>query len=368
VWLPPEFDPGAGTPAASLLEARLASFAERHPGVRVSVRVKSLEGPGGIMASLEAASTAAPLALPDVAALTRGMLETAAQNGLAFPIDNYMAAPVDEDWYGYAQDMGRYQDSFYGLPFAGDALVTVYRPSAISQPPADWNNALRLNEIMALPAADPNALAALAWYLSMGGALQGEAGNPTLAEAELEAVLGFFEDGQASGLLPFWLTQYESDALSWQAFRERQAQLSITWLSRYLQDASGDSAASPMPTPDGTPFTLAGGWVWTLTADESSRSAIAVELIEYLSASESLGQWTIAAGYLPPRPSALDAWPQNGRQALASQISPSAQLLPQRSLLEALGPVLSEAVVAVLKQESDAGSAAAAVIEQLTAQ
>ncbi|MBL1194622.1 MAG: hypothetical protein HND51_09725, partial [Chloroflexi bacterium] len=54
--------------------------------------------------------------------------------------------------------------------------------------------------------------------------------------------------------------------------------------------------------------------------------------------------------------------------ALASQISPAAQLLPNAEILGELGPVFSEASIAVLKQEANAETATEQALEALGAE
>ena len=78
IWLTPEFDPeGKGT-ASGLLKARLEEFAAENPEVRLEVRVKAVDGSGGLLDSLVAANAAAPLVLPDLVLLPRPLLESAA--------------------------------------------------------------------------------------------------------------------------------------------------------------------------------------------------------------------------------------------------------------------------------------------------
>ena len=86
IWLPPEFDPQGNSPASSLLKARLDEFASENPDVRLEVRVKALEGAGGLLESLVAANVAAPLALPDLVLLPRPLLESAAIKRIALPL------------------------------------------------------------------------------------------------------------------------------------------------------------------------------------------------------------------------------------------------------------------------------------------
>lgn len=82
LWLPPQFDPSGNTPAAQILRQRLNEFSRRYPDVTLDVRVKAVDGPGGLLDSLTTASAAAPGALPDLVALPRELMETAALKGL----------------------------------------------------------------------------------------------------------------------------------------------------------------------------------------------------------------------------------------------------------------------------------------------
>ncbi len=116
-----------------LLQARLDEFQRRNPRVSIETRVKAVSGPGGLLDSLTTASAAAPQALPDLVALPRDLLETAALKGLLLPLDNLTTALDDPDWYAYAASLARLQKNIYGLPFAGDALVLGYHPNGYSQ-------------------------------------------------------------------------------------------------------------------------------------------------------------------------------------------------------------------------------------------
>ena len=64
VWLPAQFDPSAGTPAGDILFARLREFTSQNPNVRIEVRLKAMEGEGGLLESLAAANAAAPRRRP----------------------------------------------------------------------------------------------------------------------------------------------------------------------------------------------------------------------------------------------------------------------------------------------------------------
>ncbi|MDO9347845.1 MAG: hypothetical protein Q7T47_01055, partial [Anaerolineales bacterium] len=132
VWLPPQLNPSNGTPAGNLLKTRLDEFRAAHPGLRLEVRVKAESGPAGLLESLAAARQAAPSALPDLIALPYRDMESAATRGLIYPLNNLTSVltgrpSAGADWYDYADQMAQSQEATFGLPFAGDALVLVYR-------------------------------------------------------------------------------------------------------------------------------------------------------------------------------------------------------------------------------------------------
>ena len=104
VWLPPRFDPAAGTESANLLRQRLAAFEQQHPDLKVEIRIKAEEGESSLLNSLSITNAAAPAALPDLVALPRPALESAALKGLLHPIDGLSTKLQDPNWYAYARD------------------------------------------------------------------------------------------------------------------------------------------------------------------------------------------------------------------------------------------------------------------------
>lgn len=366
VWLPPQFDPALDSPASELLRARLDEFTQAHPGVEVEVRVKASDGPGGLLDALSTANAAAPLALPDLIAMPRPMLETAALKGLLHPLDELSTAVADPDWYEYARQLARVQNSAFGLPFAGDALLMLYPTTMTTTIPMDWGSPLTSTLQLTFPAADPQALFTLALYQSAGGSVQDSQGRPALDIVPLSQALTFIANGASSGLFPNWLTLYETDAQSWEPYQTGQAQLAITWVSRWLQSSSDDDSITYLPTADGAAFSLATGWVWALSSSDPGHQLLAVQLAEFLTTPEFLAEWTYAAGYLPPRPSSLDAWPQTSQTAALSELASAARLIPSSDLLAALSQPLKQATIEVLKQQTGPVEAAQKAAEELT--
>ena len=366
IWVPPQFDPASDSPEGAIFQSRLDEFNTRKSNVNIEVRVKNIEGYGGILDTLTTARSAAPLALPDLVALPRHASETAAEIGLLHSYDGLTTVLDDPDWYDYARQLSYLQNATFGIPFAGDALIMAYRPEVIPEPPADWDASLALTTTLAIPAADPYALYTFAQYQSLGASLLDENEQPMLDVVQLTNVLTYYQQASASELMPFWLTQYETDDQSWEAYEDFQANMAITWISRYLQSPPADTAAAPIPTFDGVAFTVADGWVWALTTNDPDRQMLAVQLAEFLTRSEYLATWTAAAGFLPPRPSAAAAWPDQLSQNLANLVAPSAQIIPSLDIVTEVGAVLQHAVVSVLKEEADSITAAETAVEKLS--
>jgi multiple sugar transport system substrate-binding protein len=372
IWIPPQLDPASGSEAGEILRQRLDEFTRQRPGVEIQVRVKALSGTGGMLDSLSTTSAAAPLAMPDIVALPRDLLESAALKGLLRPMTNLTEVLNAPDWYDYALQLSRLQESVYGLPFAGDALVLVYRTQNMPAPPVDWEAALKLNSPLVFPAADPLALFTIAQYQAGGGEIRDQEDRPFLDVARLSAVLDFYQHAEQTELMPYWLTQFQNDDQVWQAFLEERSDMVVTWTSHYLTlvytDTTGspEIAFAPLPTPDGEPFTLATGWVWALASPNQDQRILGLELAEFLCEANFLARWTEALGYLPPRSNALGGWSDTEIQPLVSQVLRSALLYPSTDISTPLGAALQQAVIQVLKEQNDPLTAAQSAADDLS--
>lgn len=365
IWVPPQFDPNQTTTAGRILAARLDEFTQRRPGVRLEVRVKALDGPAGLLESLTTTSAAAHQALPDLVALPRPSLEAAALKGLLHPMDGLTLAMDDPDWYEYARQLGRVQNSLFGLPFAGDALVLVYRPVEVVAPPTNISSVITSSISLAFPASDPQALFPLALYLSAGGVILDDQGRPTLEESILRDVLAFFKNAEAHEVSPDWLTQYQSHDEIWQVFLEKRTQMGVVWSSSFLAEILADSSATHIPALGGSPYTLATGWVWASASPNPDKINLSVELAEYLSTPDFLTKWTSAIGQLPVRPSALATWQDTSMKSELDQIALSAHLYPNSDVLATIAPPISLATTQVFKQQSDPAVAASEAVKSL---
>ena len=369
IWVPPEFDPTNGSSSAELLAARLEEFEKRKGNVRIETRVKTVEGSGGIIDVLTTANAAARLALPDLVALPQHALNTAAIKGLLYPFDGLTETMKDPDWYDFAAQISNVQDNTFGIPFAGDALIFVYRPTILPEQPHDWASLLTLSTqtstSLSFPASDPDSLLTLTYYQSLGGSLMDEENRPRLDSVQLTEVLTYYHSAEQSMLMPFWLTQYETDEQAWIAYEENQTDMVITWASRYLNTLPADSTIAPIPTKDGTLFTLGTGWVWALACPDIERQTLSAQLAEFITDGDFLSAWTEAGGYIPTRSNSISSWDDTNLRFLIGEVASSIRLVPHMDILTTIGPILQNATIDVLKEEASPINAVETAIDAL---
>jgi multiple sugar transport system substrate-binding protein len=356
IWLPPQFDPNANNPAAVLLKKRLQDFEADHPGLEIDVRIKSESGDADLLSSLAITSMAAPNALPDLIALPRPSLESAAQKGLIKPLD-FSREPQGPEWYPFAQKLAEIDGTPYGLPFAGDALVMVYRPDLVWI--KSWDDILLSEGQLVFAGADPEAETALSLYASAGGELTDTQGKPTLNQDVLIKVLELFSKGRGVSLFPDASKNISSDDQVLQEYRNQRTDMGIVHFSKFR--ASQDGLYQPlMGLGEESHFTFSNGWMWTITGQSPEKQQLAMDLGKYLTADEFLVPWIKESGYLPTRrfnnTEPVDETVQN--------VITAAQPMPPTDTIAILGPLMQEAVLRVLNGEQPE-AVARGVIEKL---
>lgn len=365
LWVLPEMDPALESEASQILNSRLQLFSDLNDGIEIDVRVKAPSGVGGLLDALTATNAAAPDALPDLIVLTRPDLETAALKGLIHPLDGLTEIPDDNDWYGFTKEMALLQGGTFGLPFAADSLVMVYRTSSFDEFPGTWSGLFESESALAFPAESDQSLFQMSLYQAAGGSLQDNQRRPMLEVAPLTETFRLFQQGLDSGSFTQDLSQYQTSAQVWTAFREGQANLVVTWLSDYLQDMPEDAVVTPVFSVDNSQVTMGTGLSWALATQDENRFPIAMSLAEFLVDPEFLAEWDAAAGYLPPRPSALERWQDQDLRSSLNQIALMTRLRPSNDIIASIGPVIKEQTRQVLQGMVDPSQAAQVAVESL---
>ena len=351
VWLPAQFDPSAEHPAAELLAQRLAEFESEHD-LTIEVRLKKDEAEGEILNALSLTGAAAPSALPDLILLSRSDLEIAATRGLLHPIDGLSTSLDDPNWYSYAQQLGHIQNTGYGLPFLGDALVLVYYPE-LGQI-VSWEDVLNSDGDIVFPAGNPQGLIGLSLYASAGGEILDVQGLPMLDQEVLARVLTLIDEGISREVFPPSLANVTNETQTLQIYRTGNANKAIVSYLSYRP--SEDGRLTPLPGLDQMSFSYATGWIWALAGANVENQQLAAELAEYLVADDFVGEMTRETGYLPTRPSMVA---EGDRTIIA--VLESAHPLPPNDVLTVLSPLMQEALGRVLNGEEPEDVAASIV-------
>ena len=347
LWVAPALDPE--TSAGELLSARLTAFETQQPNTRISVRVKPVGGPGGLLDTLAAATVAAPAAVPDLLTLSPDDLKIAAGSALILPLPEDLVQSENPAWYDYALPPSRYEGLSYGLPFASEVEILGYRIDLYPEPPRSWEALLAEPRTLLFPAADPRARFILAMYRGAGGELVDENGQPWLDVNVLEQVLNILASARSSSVLPLAARQYTSPLETWTELKANRSASAMAPMADFLRESDPESmAAVALPTEEGQGIGLALTWSWAMTPGDSSHQELMIELITWLSDPVFTGSLTHALGYLPTSQDALAAWPEDVYAALASSLVTITQSEPEKSLRDAVTPALLAAIEAVL--------------------
>ncbi len=354
LWLPPRFDPNAETESGRLLRQRLIEFEAQHPGLEIEIRIKAEEGDVNLLNSLSVTSLAAPMALPDIIALPRPALETAALNGLLHPIDGLSTRLQDPNWYGYARDLGHIQNIGYGLPFAGDMMVLIYNDELDGG--VLWDNIFSQKKKISFPAGDAQGLFGLSLYLSANGDVVDSKGLPSLDQVALTRVLSWVQEGVSTGSLLPSLKNVLTDEQIKASYRAGDVDMAVFWSSNLPETGF----IAPVPGLDNSSYSFATGWVWALAGSNPENQQLAIELAEFLIDDGFLSTWLQDDGFLPVRVS-------NASSVVVSTFDPvieSAHVIPSNKTIEVLGPIMQEAITRVLNGEQPE-VVAGSVIENL---
>jgi ABC-type glycerol-3-phosphate transport system substrate-binding protein len=291
--------------SASLRAEQLRAITEAVPGVRVDVRLKAVNGPGGMREALLTADAVAPRALPDLALVARRDLLALIDAGLAQPIDQAVSQADRDRFYPVAIALSEINGRLYALPYALELHHLAYQPPAADL--GTFAGSLDAGRDLLLPLGGEALLATLlAQYVSCGGVL--ENGLLTnLEEAPLRALLEYYAEARTRTLDPR-SAQYASLADTLPLLPEAGAGLVNTAGYQSLLAADPDWRFTTAPLASETPVTVVEGWLWVILTPEPGRQAAALTVINALLQTERLAGYSHLVGALPSTPAALAAW------------------------------------------------------------
>ncbi|MFP4394444.1 MAG: extracellular solute-binding protein, partial [Anaerolineales bacterium] len=345
-----------------IFNEQLTTFNHRHQDMQVQVTVKKATGPGGLYDLLSTAADAAPAVLPDLIILNPTDLHAAIQGGYVQPLP---ATLPEDDYFPFALAGQREGARNYGFPYVVQADHMVYRQGVSATSPLTWTSVLSKGYTMLWPAAPLDKLAddaLLAAYLSTGGAVMDENGDPTLERENLEALYDFFFQLMARDQIdPERLLNQPDATACWEAYQERAAQVSAAPAGRYWADPPANTQPSWVPTPEGDPAGIAHVWTIALVTTNPARQAAAMTLAQWLTAPEQMALLTRSIEMLPPRPEAVQLWGLLPEEAAFLEEFLSAASPPLRTSIDKpVRRALQAGLRALLTGEVETPAAAAA--------
>lgn len=365
LWVPPQFDPEQDVPGGNALAAAIAAYTELHPNVTISVRVKAATGDSSMLNTITAASHIAQSTLPTLALISRGTMETMVQRGLIQPITTNIFSD-STTWYSYARQSAAIDNTIYGIPVLGDGLVLTYRTARVGQEMTDWPDILTRGLPIAFAPAVSNSLFGTFIYLSLGGKLTNDQGQPYLDQQKLTDTLNFFLTGGQNGAFPPSLGQLVDQNQAWQRFADGTMSLIVSQFSTFRHYQDTQIYAMALPTPQNyLDYPLVNTWNLVLVKNDPVIQQTAVDFAEYLADITVNDQLSLSAGYLPVRNSAHESWANDPIFERINPIVENAALIPNNQISNKLIPIINNAVAQVVRNQQTPEAAALEAVEGL---
>lgn len=315
VWLVSDVTNDPEVPGGSILAQQLAAFDDNRPNVNLNIEVKSPTGQGGTLSYLRTGRNVAPTILPDLIILPVDQLNTAASEQLIYPLDGHLSTEQIDELFPAARSMAQVDNMYFGYPFTLNNLGHVaYNTSVFTDTvPATWDDLL-LNESSSfiIPGAGaPGAELALQMYLASGGSLVTEANQPQLEVEPLTVALDHISRASTLGRVSVQSSNVGSLAEAWQLLEDNVANMAQTNEALYLQESPANREVdfTELPRLDQRLEPLVDGWAWAISTPDLARQELAAELMAWMTESQNLGEWSLAASTLPGRRNAFDLWP-----------------------------------------------------------
>jgi ABC-type glycerol-3-phosphate transport system substrate-binding protein len=368
LWLPEELDPYGEGGGSQVLAQKLSEFSDAYPNLQVEVVVKKARGRGGLIDFMRTARDAVPAVLPDLVVLDASDLRTVAGSELVQPLDDFLAPSAADDRFPFATAMGRVEGQTAGAVLGVDMQHLAYRPALFDSPPLTWTQVISAPASFLFPAGGYDGRvndATLIQYLGTGGKLTDAEGNPSLDEGAMIDVFDFYTRCITNTVIAPTqvLTATHVDQV-WEQFKEGTGGMTAVRAGRYWLEADETMAAAPIPTRSGRPISIARGWVLAIVTEDPARQDFAMQLVDWLTASDHNALWTQAAGYLPVTRSALRLWEvsEDERTVLRGLLE-AAMPPPRPVVMDAIGPPMQQALESLLNGRATPEEAAASAIE-----
>jgi len=351
------FPVAVGGGPADTIQALVDRYVAQTPGVTINAIYTGSYADTGTRA-MTAARAGQP---PAMAVLLATSLYQLYYEDIIEPINAHLSDAQMENWIGafYPAFVGRVGDEVYSIPFQRSTLIMFWNKDAFAAagldpetPPATWAELVSMGQ--ALTETDAEGVtrrwglrvpsAGFPYWLFQGFvATNGSALMPNTSGTSVN-----FDDPVVIEALQF---QYDlanvhgimaPGAIDWgatiPAFFEGES--AMIWnttgnFSNIRDNAPFEWGAAMLPANTRRGAPVGGGNFYLFQGHDDATYAAAIDFLEWLTAPEQAAEWTIATGYIAPRP---DAWET---EALQTYVAEFPQVAIARDQLEFAIPDLT---------------------------
>ncbi len=351
LWVPAQFDMEQNTKSGNALSAVISEYTEAHPNVNISVRLKAASGESSMLSTITAANHIAQDVLPSLALLSRSDMEIAVQRGLIQPIIT-SAFSDSNSWYSFARQSAVIDGNIYGIPVLGDGLVLTYRTARIGAELTDWNDILTRGLPIGFAPSSSSSQFGTFIYLSRGGKLTNDQGQPYLDQLLLTETLDFFLSGGKNGAFPPSLTQLTDQAQVWQRFNDGTFSIIVSSFSSFSHYQNDQISVYSLPLQnEEAGYPLINSWNLVMLENNPILQKEALNFAEYLSDPAGNDTFSKAAGYLPVRNTEHKDWENDKQYDMILNMSEKGTLVPVNQISNKIMPVINTAVSQVIKNQ-----------------
>ncbi len=351
LWVPPQFDMGQNTKAGNALSSVISEYTEAHPNINISVRIKAVSGDSSMLNTITAANHIAQDVLPSLALISRSDMEIAVQRGLIQPIITSVFSDSNS-WYPYARQSAVIDGNIYGIPVFGDSLVLTYRTAKVGAEFTDWHDILSRGLPIGFAPSSSASQFATFIYLSKGGKLTNDQGQPYLDQQLLTETLDFFLTGGKNGAFPPSLAQLTDQSQVWQRFNDGTYSIIASSFSSFNHYRNDQISVYSLPIQnEAAGYPLMNSWNLVMMERNPMLQKEALNFAEYLSDILVNDELSEAAGYLPIRNSEHTQWKNNSQYNMVLSMSEKGILAPVNQISNKIMPVINNAVTQVIKNQ-----------------
>lgn len=376
------FPVAVGGAAADTIEELTAKYVEMNP----DVNIKAIYAGSYNDASVKAVTAARGGNAPQISVLLSTEMFTLIEEDIIEPFDAYVTDEEKESWIGgfYPSFMENSQTGgqTWGIPFQRSTPVMYWNKEAFAEAgldpevaPQNWDELVEMGKKLTKTDASGNVTqwgvriptSGFPYWLFQGlttpnGVILANAeGNETNFDAPevIEALEFLVAMSQEHKIMQDGITQWGATP---KAFFEKEA--AIIWtttgnLTNIRNNAPFDFGVAMLPEKVQRGAPTGGGNFYLFKDASQEQKEAAVEFVKWITAPEQAAVWSIATGYVAPRP---DAWETDAMKAYVAEVP--AALVARDQLDYAVAELSTYENLAVYKIFNDA--LASAIIGEQT--